>query len=267
MIGRMRVQGVVRVLNWHPSLPTRIPHFDHLAAAMPPRLLNMSLLEKMPAIRDQGQLGSCTAFSAEAPLWVAQVNAGRAAPRNPSPLFLYYCERFLNGQVGQDSGANISDIYRASHQFGVCPEELWPYDIAKFTDKPPQAAFQSAQQETAHVYAPVLQTEAGIKGCLNHGFPVNFGFTVYDSFESFAVAKTGIVPMPAPSESVLGGHAVDLIGYNDGPGPTADGIPAGYFMFRNSWGTGWGASGYGFFPYAYILDSQLASDFWMIRLI
>ena len=45
--------------------------------------------------------------------------------------------------------------------------------------------------------------------------PVVFGFTVYESFESEAVAKTGRMPMPASDEKALGGHAVLCVGYDD----------------------------------------------------
>jgi C1A family cysteine protease len=38
-----------------------------------------------------------------------------------------------------------------------------------------------------------------------------------------------------------------------------------HFMFRNSWGILWGAKGYGFLPFDYVLSRWLASDFWMIR--
>jgi C1A family cysteine protease len=39
------------------------------------------------------------------------------------------------------------------------------------------------------------------------------------------------------------------------------------FTFRNSWGAGWGQGGYGFMPYAYLLDGNLADDFWTVRTI
>ena len=107
-------------------------------------------------------------------------------------------------------------------------------------------------------YSRVSRTLSQMKGCLASGYPFVFGFTVYDSFESAEVAKTGVVPMPAPRESVLGGHAVLAVGYDDGQQR---------FIVRNSWGTGWGMQGYFTIPYAYLTDRGLASDFWTIRLI
>ncbi len=83
-----------------------------------------------------------------------------------------------------------------------------------------------------------------------------FGFTVYESFETQQVANTGIVPMPASGEKVLGGHAVVTVGYNDSDQR---------FIARNSWGTNWGQQGYFTIPYDYLTNSQLAGDMWTIR--
>jgi C1A family cysteine protease len=64
--------------------------------------------------------------------------------------------------------------------------------------------------------------------------------------------------MPGSQERVLGGHAIVAVGYDD---------KTRLFKFRNSWGTGWGDKGYGHLPYAYLTDTNLASDFWTIRAI
>ena len=86
----------------------------------------------------------------------------------------------------------------------------------------------------------------------------NCRWTVYASFESPEVAKTGIVPMPSTNEQVVGGHAVMAVGYDDS---TRE------FIVRNSWGTTWGIKGYFMMPYAYLMDTNLADDFWTIRTV
>jgi C1A family cysteine protease len=97
-----------------------------------------------------------------------------------------------------------------------------------------------------------------MKGCLADGYPFVFGFTVYESFESEAVAKSGKLNMPAKNEQVVGGHAVMAVGYDD---------KTKRFLIRNSWGAGWGISGYFTMPYDYLLNENLSDDFWTIRVI
>ena len=107
-------------------------------------------------------------------------------------------------------------------------------------------------------YQRVAQNVNQMKGCLASGYPFVYGFTVYESFESKNVAKTGVVPMPASGEKILGGHCVLAVGYDDSQQR---------FLARNSWGTDWGLQGYFTVPYAYLTDPNLSSDFWTIRLI
>jgi C1A family cysteine protease len=97
-----------------------------------------------------------------------------------------------------------------------------------------------------------------MKGCLSSGYPFVFGFTVYESFESEDVARTGNVPMPGADERIVGGHAVLAVGYDD---------DESRFICRNSWGSDWGDAGYFYMPYAYLLDNNLSDDFWTIRLV
>jgi len=175
----------------------------------------------------------------------------------PSRLMIYYNERAIEGTTDSDSGAMIRDgILTISHE-GVCPEAEWPYDIGQFTLKPPANCYADAAKYVTLKYALVLQTLYGLKYQIAHAMPVIFGFTVYESFESGAVAQTGIVPMPQPGEQVVGGHAVDMIGYDDAKKMVE---------CRNSWSSSWGDQGHFWMPYAYITDPNLCSDFWELRL-
>ena len=104
----------------------------------------------------------------------------------------------------------------------------------------------------------MTQELSQLRGCLAAGFPFVFGFSVYEAFESDAVAKNGRVPMPKAKEKMLGGHAVLAVGYDH---------PKRRFIVRNSWGPTWGQQGYFTMPYEYLLDSNLSDDFWTIKLV
>ena len=140
----------------------------------------------------------------------------------------------------------------------MAPETLWPYDIAKFAAKPPAAAYKEALNHQVSSYQRVDRNLSQFKGVLAEGFPFVFGFTVYDSFESEQVAKTGKLNLPKAGETVVGGHAVVAVGYDD---------KAKRFIVRNSWGADWGLAGYFTIPYDYLLSADLSDDFWTIRAV
>jgi len=176
----------------------------------------------------------------------------------PSRLFIYYNERLIEGTVDIDSGAMIRDGIKSVASQGACPESEWPYDIAKFTDKPSAQAYRDAATDRAVSYQSLVQDLNQMRGCLASGYPFIFGFTVYESFESPAVAQTGHAPMPGPNERAVGGHAVMAVGYDDA---------SQTFLVRNSWGAGWGMAGYFTMPYTYLIQPGLASDLWTIRIV
>jgi len=204
---------------------------------------------------DQGQLGSCSANALSAAHLFAQLTESGSHPAVvPSRLDIYYRERVIEGTVHEDSGAMLRDGIKALAKNGVCPETVWPYDITKFTLAPPAVA---VAQEAAHkitVYQRVLPTSLHVKQAIAAGDPVVIGIQVYASFESDHTIQTGIIPIPAKHEQLLGGHAVILVGYDDAHS---------WFILQNSWGTGVGVGGFFYLPYKYI-DSGLGSDFWTI---
>jgi C1A family cysteine protease len=249
----------VQKYGWNPDLPDARDHMyaaPMLGAAVLPAVVD--LRPNCPPVYDQGQLGSCTGNSIAGAVQFERKKQGMAPDFAPSRLFIYYNERVIEGTVGTDAGAQIRDGIKSVATLGVCPEPEWPYDIAQFTHKPTAGAFKDALHARAVSYSRVVRTLQQMKGCLASGFPFVFGFTVYESFESPEIAKTGVVPMPAANETSLGGHAVLAVGYDDAQQR---------FFVRNSWGPDWGMKGYFSIPYSYLLDANLSDDFWTIRLI
>jgi C1A family cysteine protease len=241
--------------GWIPDLPDYRDKLYSAIAAPPKRLPPAVDLRTMcSAVENQGQLGSCTANALVGNLEFLEKKTGQA-PADLSRLFVYYNERAMEGTVNEDAGAMIRDGVKTLVNQGVCTENIWPYVIARFTAKPPAACYRQALTHQVVSYHRIL-TLLEMKSCLAEGFPFVFGFTVYESFESPAVARTGRLNLPRPQERLLGGHAVMAVGYDDA---------AKRFTIRNSWGADWGLAGYFTMPYAYLDSRDLADDFWTLR--
>jgi len=249
----------IKRYGWIPDLPD---HRDFLYAAPADVLIKLppsfDLRPECPPIYDQGQLGSCTANAIAGAIQFDQMKQKLSQTFIPSRLFVYYNARVIEGTVDSDSGAMIRDGIKSVAKQGGCPEDIWPYDISKFTDKPSNNCYQVAKGHTATQYQRVNRNLNQMKGRLASGFPFIFGFTVYESFESEDVRQTGHAPLPSPGEGELNGHAVLAVGYDDSQG---------WFLARNSWGTNWGMSGYFTLPYGYLMDDNLSDDFWIITLV
>ena len=269
----------IRRYGWTPDLPDHrdllyaTPH--PVALALPP---NADLRPGCPPVYDQGQLGSCTANAIAGAIEFDQIKQ-KLPEFTPSRLFIYYNERVIEHTAHSDSGAQIRDGIKSVASQGVCPEafpnslglpvaDTWPYSdqntdpdpcpTCPYAKKPSSGCYTEAKKHTVKLYqrlTPILNT---LKGCLASGYPFVFGFTVYESFESPQVAQTGVVPMPGPTEKVVGGHAVVGVGYDDAKKQ---------FIVRNSWADSWGIKGYCLMPYAYLTDQNLADDFWTIRTV
>lgn len=209
--------------------------------------LVVDLRPKMPAVYDQGNLGSCTAnaFCGAYQYLKPQLQGAR--------LFLYYNTRQIEGTVSYDSGATLYGTVKSITEYGVSPESNWPYVIKNFRVKPSDLSYKIALTHRAVSCYNVPSDLNSMKSYLSSGFPLVIGIAVYSDFESNAVAKTGLVPLPSKQSTFLGGHAVVVCGYDDSKQ---------LWTVRNSWGSSWGDKGYFYLPYAYLTNKSLCSDIW-----
>ena len=239
-------------------IPDRPDHRDLLysVVAAPPKNLpaKTDLSTLCSPVEDQGQLGSCTANALVGNLEFLCKKASGSAP-DYSRLFIYFNERDIEGTINEDSGAMIRDGVKSLVKLGACTEKLWPYKIKKFAAKPPAKCYQEANKHKVTSYHRIIGLQQ-MRQCLAEGYPFVFGFSVYESFESPEMAKSGHLSFPTPDERQLGGHAVMAVGYDD---------QAKTMLIRNSWGPDWGINGYFTMPYDYINNHNLADDFWTLR--
>lgn len=211
----------------------------------------------MPKVYDQAQLGSCTA-NGLAGAFEYDLKLQGLPDFMPSRLFIYYGERYIEGTVDQDAGAMIRDGVKVLNTLGCPSERSWPYRVAKFTVKPPASSYKAAATSTVAKYERVSVSTVALQRAVASGKPVVFGVTLYTSFE--AVGPDGIVPTPKPSESVIGGHCMTVVGY-----ATLNGRLM--FRVRNSWGASWGDKGYCWIAPTYLGSPKYVSDCWVLTTV
>ncbi|KAJ5896173.1 uncharacterized protein N7473_005572 [Penicillium subrubescens] len=255
------------VLNWRPSPPsarlgapkfTFKPEFDSTAL---PSAKDLSQYDS--PVKDQGDIGSCTAFAA-----VAIVE--HIAKRNDkipdwSELYLYYNTRVkvLGWPASDDTGAYVHSAIQALYTYGDAGETDWPYDTSKFAVEPPLASYSRGSTNQVVKAAYVDTSVDAFRAAIAAGYPVDIGFWCYSNL--YDHMDSGLVDMPKQGGYIIGGHSVMLVGYDD---------YTRRFKFKNSWSTRFGQAGYGFLPYEYVsgytLDEpkqRLVSDCWTIASI
>jgi C1A family cysteine protease len=257
------VNGQERGLGWIPDLPDIRDHDTPTPMVIElPDHVRLDLDPAMPPVYDQLRLGSCTA-NALASAIEFDVRRQGLTDFMPSRLFIYFCERVLEHSVAWDAGAMIRDGAKVLHKIGVPHETTWPYDISRFTEKPPPEAYAEAKNTKAVSYGRV--SRYAMKNVLASGTPFVVGFSVYSNF--YRIGDDGMMSMP--EGDLIGGHAVKACGYDtiDRNG-TGDPFPGGLcYRVRNSWNVDWADGGYFWMPAPYLQSTRLSSDFWAIRTV
>jgi len=217
-------------------------------------------------IETQGNLGSCTA---QAGVGLLEYFQRRAFSKHldGSRRFLYKVTRKLMGwQFDGDTGAYMRTAMSAMILLGLQPWESGPQDTPRYNEEPSPFCFAFAQNfKTIRYYRldpPGTKNRdvlKNVKTLLAAELPSMFGFSVYSSIPGVGDG-TGDIPYPSSTDSILGGHALVAVGYDD---QYKIGSDTGALLVRNSWSTDWGEGGYGWLPYSYV-TKDLAFDFWSL---
>jgi hypothetical protein len=190
--------------------------------------------------------------------------------------FAYLTNLIADGNLGTDAGSTIHQTFVTMNQLGVCLASEGASLAGNYSTAPTPEQYAAAMLYKGGPYhsLPTLQE---VKMSIASGYAVGIGINVYDSFEGDQLATTGFMPMPAATESLLGGHAQLILDYDDTIA-FPDGTVGGVFI-QNSWGSSWGISipgrldgggywmPYAFFSYADPSGAGLGvSDMWVAHL-
>jgi C1A family cysteine protease len=180
-------------------------------------------------VKDQGGCGSCVAFGTTAVVEsMVRIHRGNPALAvDLSEAHLFFC-------LGPATGASCSggwwptSSFNAYQATGVADEACFPYNASASSCT---ACSDWANRVTKITgYKDLTNNPAAIKEWIANYGPVSACFYVYNDFFSY---KSGIYRHV--SGDLAGGHCVSIVGYDDA---------GGYWMCKNSWGTGWGTQGY-----------------------
>lgn len=212
---------------------------------------NIDLRRWCSPVEDQGRLSSCVGNAVVSGLELLNIKVGRPHV-DLSRLFVYYNARLFHNAADKDEGTFIRLAMNTLEALGTCKEQSWPYMTSNVLLRPKWSCYSEAYGHKIGRYELISGTgdtrNDAIVDALSGGYPVVFGMDVDTGFQ--ATGADGMVRFSGPG---LGGHAMLIVG--------AD-VTKRLFTARNSWGQGWGDSGYCYIPFK-ALDDHDAGDFWV----
>jgi hypothetical protein len=257
-----RVYGLGALDTFDGGQPKGLFDEEGLSKSLPERV---SLVDQMPAIRNQGMRGTCVAHACAA---LREYQTGQTQA-NFSEQFLYWAARqqpLIAAVLKNRPGTPLLFGMNALKNYGICTEADWPYspDPTPGNEEqgpPPADVLIKARAYRIKEYWFLWPRDVlNLKTYLEAGRAIVFTVPTFDIWSGVMSTRTGAIRMPMASEKPLNRfawlnstHALYLVGYQDDK--TVPG--GGYFIVRNSWGTDWATQcpdgpGYCWLPYDYL---------------
>jgi hypothetical protein len=200
--------------------------------------VSVDLSGRMPAVGNQGHLGSCTAWAVgyAARSYYSSALEDRDVHRLanlPSPNYIFHLARTDVCEKGSDIRHTIEVL-----QKGALSLRDYPY---KEQCEAPASSAQVAKATDFRVRGVKridISSVDNIKGQLAQSNPVLFAFTDTSGFAQHR--GSGVFSEQIPPGVTRGRHEMVFVGYDDRKQA---------FRLMNSWGTGWGDRGYAWLSY------------------
>jgi C1A family cysteine protease len=249
--------------DFTPDAPAVRKLFKKLGSApgaKKPLIGAVDLREWLPRVDGGGGLRDCVARVGVAMVqYFERRSSGRVL--DASPRFLYKMTRRLLDWHG-DCGAQLRPTWKALVRFGLPPSDLCRDNIEHFDQLLEPYLFSFSDMFRSIIYlrldSPGLDgktTLERVKSSLRAGFPCTCGFPLTSALE-----EGPDIPFPTDLDSIRGGLAVLVVGYDD---ERRHRSTRGALLVRTSCSPKWGEGGHGWLPYAYV-EENLSADFWTV---
>jgi len=225
----------------HAATGSRAGLVELFPGAAPVVADDIDFTDDMPPVEDQGQTPQCTAYGSLA--IVSRFNyrdlkrQGKKSPRKED-----FCEEHLYNEARRL--ANYNDVQTGLHprdaleyirQFGALPQREWD-SLRGRPKKKGDALTELLGNYKIQVYSSVNQGNIDdVRQALATFGPLVASIYVWQEWEHCG----GVMEMPAPNESIVGRHTIDIAGCFHS---------RKMLKIRNSWGN-WAAGGYAEMPY------------------
>jgi C1A family cysteine protease len=220
-------------LGYKPSNKSRdIPDGAHnLQKNAPPKTFDWRSKDAITPVKNQGQCGSCWAFSATENIESSWFIQGKNTLTELSVEQIVQCDKTDGGCNGGDTTTAYDYVKKAG---GLESQEDYPYTSGGGTTG--RCSFDSKDivaKITGYEFAG-KGDESGMVSYLAEKGPIS----ICVDASNWSPYKKGIYPASQCGKSL--DHCVLAVGYD---------LDNGYWIVRNSWGSTWGESGYIYLEY------------------
>jgi hypothetical protein len=203
---------------------------------------SVDLREYAPPVGDQGQIGSCVAWSIAHGLMGYYANRTGGSGDPYAPLFLYMRNVVPGG--APNAGLYPDAVLANAQSAGVDTQEDYWQGTTNYQSAPTTAQIANATNYKVTGWSRLFNganqganAQTVIEQAIASGSPVAIGFDVFSDFMNL---RTHTVYNTVTGSS-LGGHMVAAFGYD------SQGL-----IIRNSWGTWWGNNGEAKLSWAFV---------------